>query len=119
LQFGLERNTDSALLGICLLFHFDFDSRRAEMGYALGRPYWGAGYMREALQRLMHYAFTDLNLNRLEASIDPRNLASARTLERLGFAREGRLREHWIVSGEVSDSDIYSLLQREWRALQC
>ena len=57
-----------------------------------------------------------MSLNRVEADIDPRNAASARTLGRLGFAKEGRLRERWIVNDEVSDSDLYGLLASDWRA---
>jgi RimJ/RimL family protein N-acetyltransferase len=71
--------------------------------------------MHEALQEVLRYAFETLDLNRLEADIDPRNLASARTLERLGFQKEGHLRERWIVSGEVSDTWLYGLLRREWQ----
>ena len=50
----------------------------------------------------------------VEADIDPGNRASARTLERLGFRREGLLRERWIVNGEISDSALYGLLRRDW-----
>lgn len=116
LQLGIERNADPALVGTCTLFQFHAASRRAEIGYALGRPYWGAGYMHEALQALLGYAFQTLKLNRLEADIDPRNLASAKTLERLGFQKEGHLRERWIVNNEISDTALYGLLQREWQA---
>ena len=116
LEFGIERRIDHALLGTCTLFQFHFASRRAEIGYALGRPYWGSGYMHQALQALLQYAFETLNLNRLEADIDPRNQASARTLERLGFQNEGHLRERWIVNDEISDTDLYGLLRREWQA---
>ena len=116
IQLGIERRTDQTLVGTCTLFQFHAASRRAEIGYALGRPYWwGAGYMHEALQALLHYAFHTLDLNRLEADIDPRNLASARTLERLGFQKEGHLRERWIVKDEVSDTALYGLLRREWQ----
>ncbi len=114
LQLGIERRADRVLVGTCSLFYFHLASRRAEIGYALGRPYWGAGYMHEALRALVGYAFREMGLNRLEADIDPRNLASARTLERLGFQKEGHLRERWIVSGEVSDTALYGLLRREW-----
>ena len=72
--------------------------------------------MHQALQALLQYAFETLNLNRLEADIDPRNQASARTLERLGFQKEGHLRERWIVNDEISDTDLYGLLRREWQA---
>jgi RimJ/RimL family protein N-acetyltransferase len=115
LQLGIERNTDHALAGTCTLFQFHAASRRAEIGYALGRPYWGFGYMQQALQALLRYAFQTLDLNRLEADIDPRNLASARTLQRLGFQQEGFLRERWIVNEEITDTALYGLLRREWQ----
>ena len=115
IQLGIERHTDHALVGTCTLFQFHVASRRAELGYALGRPYWGFGYMHEALQALLHYAFQTLDLNRLEADIDPRNRASAKTLERLGFQIEGHLRERWIVNDEISDTGLYGLLRREWQ----
>jgi len=56
-------------------------------------------------------------LNRIEADIDPRNPASAKTLECLGFQKEGLLRERWIVSDEVSDTAYYGLLRQEWQPL--
>jgi RimJ/RimL family protein N-acetyltransferase len=71
--------------------------------------------MHEALQALLEFGVGELDLNRIEADIDPRNSASARTLERLGFTKEGYLRERWIVGDEVSDTAIYGLLRREWR----
>jgi [ribosomal protein S5]-alanine N-acetyltransferase len=117
LQLGIERMSDCALIGTCTLFAFHHPSRRAEIGYALGRPFWGQGYMHEALSSFLQYAFDKLNLNRLEADIDPRNLASAETLARLGFVKEGFLRERWIVGDEVSDSDIYGLLYKDWRKI--
>ncbi|HNB52184.1 MAG TPA: GNAT family N-acetyltransferase [Anaerolineales bacterium] len=116
LQLGIERTADHALMGTCTLFSINFQCRRAEIGYALGRPYWGQGYMHEALQRWVQYAFEDLNLNRLEADIDPRNLASAKALQRLGFQKEGYMPERWIVGEEVSDTEFYGLLARNWRA---
>ena len=71
--------------------------------------------MNEALSGLIDYAFDELNLNRIEADIDPRNESSGRVLERLKFSREGYLRERWIVGDEVSDTVLYGLLQREWK----
>jgi len=115
LQFGVERSEDRALVGTCTLFHFYPVCRRAEIGYALGRPYWGQGLMQEALSCLVGYAFDELDLVRLEADIDPRNAASERSLTRLGFVKEGFLRERWIVAGVASDSAVYGLLRREWK----
>lgn len=114
IQLGLERKDTGALVGTCTLFHFHTASRRAEIGYALGHVSWGQGYMHEALTRLIAYAFDDLALHRIEADIDPDNAASARTLLRQGFVREGRLRERWIVGDTISDSEMYGLLRHEW-----
>lgn len=104
------------LIGTVSLFAFDTSSQRAEIGYMLAPRAWGRGLMHEALQALVAYAFGPLGLRRLEADIDPRNERSARSLERLGFGREGLLRERWMVAGEVSDSALYGLLAREWQA---
>jgi len=114
LPLAIERTSDGVFIGGCTLHHFHAASRRAEIGYSLRRAYWGQGYMHEALQMLVAYAFGQLGLNRLEADIDPRNVASARSLERLGFIKEGHLRERWIVSGEVSDTGFYGLLHGDW-----
>ena len=114
LQLAIERKDDRAFLGLCLLFRFHKSSRRAELGYALNVAHWSKGYANEAIGALVAHAFTKMQLNRLEADIDPRNSASARLLEKLGFKAEGILRERWIVKGEVSDSRFYGLLRSEW-----
>ncbi|MBC8022010.1 MAG: GNAT family N-acetyltransferase [Burkholderiales bacterium] len=114
LQLAVERKEDRAMIGTCTLFNCHEESRRAEIGYALHRSYWGAGYMHETLVALIDFAFKTLGLNRLEADIDPRNAGSRRSLERLGFKSEGRLRERWIVDGEVSDTEYLGLLSAEW-----
>ncbi len=114
LRLALQPREAPAIVGTVSLFAFDAQSQRAELGYILAPSAWGRGLMHEALQAVVHYAFDTLALRRLEADIDPRNERSARTLERLGFAREGHLRERWVVAGEVSDSALYGLLAREW-----
>ena len=113
-NFAIERKGEPGLMGNCMLFRFHRESRRAEIGYSMGRQYWGQGYMHEALRALIDYAFGPLALNRIEADIDPRNANSAKSLERLGFRAEGILRERWIVAGEVSDTAYYGLLRSEW-----
>ncbi|HEY2974472.1 MAG TPA: GNAT family protein [Pyrinomonadaceae bacterium] len=116
LKWGIALRTNDTLIGSVTLFHLDFTHRRAEIGYALGRAYWGNGYMQETLQAVLNHAFTVLNLHRIEADVDPRNAASVRTLERLGFQREGYLRERWQVNGEIQDAFFYGLLRPEWKS---
>jgi RimJ/RimL family protein N-acetyltransferase len=118
LRLALVRHGEPDLIGTCSLFSFMPQCRRAEIGYGLAHQAWGCGLMHEALSALLDYAFGELGLHRLEADIDPRNGASARSLARLGFRQEGLLRERWIVDGVVSDTAFYGLLQQEWRQRQ-
>jgi hypothetical protein len=87
-RFAVELKATGEYLGSCSLFSEHRQNRRAEIGYALGRPYWGRGYMHEALSALLEFAFIERDLNRLEADIDPLNAGSASALERQGFGRK-------------------------------
>jgi ribosomal-protein-alanine N-acetyltransferase len=119
LRLGITRQDDQArmgLIGICTLFNLDAECRSAELGYGLMSNAWGQGFMHEALLALLDFGFSELHLNRIEADIDPRNTHSARSLERMGFTKEGQLRESCIVNGVLTDSARYGLLQREWNA---
>jgi len=114
LCLGIVPTCEGQVVGTCTLFGFNQASRRAEVGFVLGRSAWGKGYMSEALRALLDYGFSSLDLNRVEADTDPRNLAAAKMLERLGFAKEGHLRERWIVGDEKSDTALYGLLKGDW-----
>ena len=116
MRLGMETVADGRLIGQCSLFNFNAQCQRCDIGYGMAFDAWGHGYMLEALTAVLDYGFAELGLNRVEADIDPRNAASAKTLERLGFQNEGFLRERWVVDGEVSDSGIYGLLRRDWLA---
>ncbi|MCF7223371.1 GNAT family N-acetyltransferase [Marilutibacter chinensis] len=107
---------DDRLIGGVALFRINAAQRLAEFGYALERASWGQGFAREAAALALGHAFDGLDLRRIEADIDPRNLASCRLAERLGFVREGLLRERWQVNGEISDTALYGLLARDWNA---
>lgn len=114
-KWGLALRDTNTLIGTVTLFNLSLDNGRAEIGYAMGSKYWGQGYMNEALTAMIVHAFEVLNLRRLEADVDPRNTSSVRTLERLGFQREGFLRERWHVGGEIQDAYFYGLLRHEWK----
>ena len=116
LCWAIARHDDDRLIGATTLFDIHRVQGRAEIGYALQSTHWGRGYAQEALQLVLEHAYARLALRRLEADIDPRNLPSCRLVERLGFRREGLLRERWEVAGECQDSAIYGLLAREWQA---
>lgn len=103
------------VIGSCTLFHFDARHRHAEVGYALLSSHWGRGLAAEAVALALDWGFDVLHLHRIEADIDPRNHASRRLLQRLGFRREGLLRERFFVEGVAMDSEVHGLLAAEWR----
>lgn len=115
MKWGVALNSNDRVIGTVTLFNIDLENGRAEVGYALAQAYWRQGYINEALQVLFKFAFEVLRLRRLEADVDPRNQASIRTVERLGFQQEGFLRERWHVAGEIQDALFYGLLKRDFR----
>lgn len=114
-QWGIERKDDEQVMGTCTLFQIDAANMRAELGYGLASAYWSQGYMREALTALIGFSFEKLKFRRLEADVDPRNENSLRLLDKLGFTREGLLRERWNVGDEIQDTAFLGLLAKEWR----
>ncbi len=106
-------NGNDRLIGAVTLHAIDREQGRAEIGYALQSAHWGHGYAQDALRRVLTHAFHVLQLRRIEADIDPRNSASCRLVERVGFVREGLLRARWDVAGEICDSAIYGLLAQD------
>ena len=114
-RLAMDRLSDEVFIGWCSLTRWNSDHRSASMGYCLNEAAWGHGYATEAGRALLDWAFDTLDLNRVQAETDTRNVASARVLEKLGFLREGTLREDCVVNGDVSDSWVYGLLRREWR----
>jgi RimJ/RimL family protein N-acetyltransferase len=114
-RLAIDRVSDGAFLGWCSLSRWNPDHRSAAMGYCFGQAAWGQGYATEAAQAVLVWAYATLDLNRVQAETDTRNAASARVLEKLGFVREGTLREDCIVNGEVSDSWVFGLIERDWR----
>jgi len=112
--WAIEWRDRAGLIGTCTLFKLDQQNRHAEVGYILNRAFWGRGLMSEALSAMIDYAFNTLDLHRLEADTDPRNLASLALLEKFGFKREGLFRERWWVHGQWLDSDMLGLLRSEY-----
>ncbi len=121
-QFAIRINADdddsARTIGNALLFQFDTQNEVAEIGYVIAREHWGKGYTSEAMRPLIDHAFNALGFHRLEAKLDPRNLASAKVLTKLGFTHEGTRRESWLDHNGRSDTASYGLLQSEWRAAQ-
>jgi len=114
LQFVVAARSSGSAIGTCLIFQYDGPSRRAALGYVLGRAYWRQGYMREVLTALIGHGFNAMALRRLEAEVVPGNIASIQLLRELGFKKEGLLRQRYVQKGQAVDSEIYGLLNHEW-----
>jgi ribosomal-protein-alanine N-acetyltransferase len=87
----------------------------AYLGYAVGKPYTGQGYMREGLALVLRTAFLELRLHRVEANIQPGNKASIALAQGAGFRREGFSPRYLKISGRWRDHERWALLADEWR----
>ncbi len=114
-QLVLARHGDGQAIGTLLFFMYNEGSRRIELGYVLGRPHWGQGLMGEAIAAACSHAF-GAGIRRIEAEVNPANLASCRLLVRAAFTLEGTLRQRWVDHGAPHDTNMYGCLAHEWRA---
>ena len=115
-QLVLQRKLDGRVVGTLLIFKFDEGSQRVEIGYALGRAFWGHGLMGEAVRAVCEHAFCAMGVRRIEAEVNPTNTASCGLLSRVGCVLEGPLRQRWTAKGATYDTRMYGLLVHEWRA---
>ncbi|WP_339275967.1 GNAT family protein [Paenibacillus sp. FSL W8-0426] len=115
IRWGIELKATGRLIGSCGYNTWQLGGAfRGEIGYELGREHWRQGYMTEAFSVLLPYGYETMGLNRIEALVDPRNVASGRFLSHQGFTREGLLRQYQHTSTGYKDMDMYSLLYDEW-----
>lgn len=115
-RWGIELKDEGRLIGSCGFYKWlRPDGRQAEIGYDLDREYWGKGIMTEALTAIIDFSFRRMKLNRIELLAMPRNQRSQGLAIKLGFKKEGVLREHGFDESErPSDDVIFSLLRRDW-----
>jgi len=114
IEWGIEHRDERRLIGRCGFVRPRPAHRSAELGYALARPYWGCGYMGEALAAVLAYGFERLALHRVEAICLADNAGSIRVLDKAGFRHEGTAREAYLLHGAYHDLRRYALLRREW-----
>jgi [ribosomal protein S5]-alanine N-acetyltransferase len=114
-RWGITLKSDrDIVIGTCGFTHFERRSFRGEIGYDLMRVHWGQGIMPEAVGAVARHGFENLDLNRIDALVIPGNDASARVLEKVGFQREGVLREYGFWKNRFWDLQMFALLKREW-----
>jgi ribosomal-protein-alanine N-acetyltransferase len=111
----IVRKADGASLGTCGYHNWNVNDRCCDIGYDLNNRCWGKGYMTEALQGILKFGFENMRLNRIQAFVYPQNIKSVNLLLRLGFTREGIIRDKHFFRGNYYDHYCFSLLKREWQ----
>ena len=101
------------LRGAMSLVGIDAANGRAELGYWVGKPFWGQGFATEAGCAAVAFAFDTLDLKRVFASAIAENVASKRVLEKIGMRHEGVQRAHICRFGVTSDLELYGMLRHE------
>ena len=113
IRWTIINRSDGLIVGSCGYNSFSIENLRGEIGYELGREFWGQGLMTEALTVIIKYGFSTIGLNRIQALVEKGNIASQKLLAKLGFQQDGLLREYEVSKGVPVDLFIYSLIKRD------
>jgi len=113
-RWGIELKVEGCLVGTCGFCRWDQQHHHAEIGYDLCLDYWGRGLMTEAITMIPQYGITGKELNRIEATTHTESWRFQRVLQKLGFQKEGILREYYCRDGLYNDQITFSLLRSEW-----
>ena len=117
--FLVVARADESLVGVYNLSQIArgfFQS--AYLGYYAGRPYAGHGYMGEGMDLVLRHAFTRMRLHRVEANVQPENVASLALVKRSGFRLEGFSPRYLKVAGRWRDHQRWAILNDDWRRLR-
>ena len=112
-ELAITLRAGGELIGGCGFHISDPQNRTGWLGYILARERWGQGYATEAARALLRFGFEHFGLHRIWATCDPRNVASAHVLEKIGMRREGHLRENKLQRWNWRDSYLYAILEHE------
>lgn len=113
IRWGITLKEEDVVIGSCGFLNIASEHSRSEIGYELHKNYWGKGIASEALDAVIAYGFEQLKLQRIQALIEPPNIASLKLAEKQGFIREGLLRNYEFTCGKFDDMYMYSLLRQD------
>jgi RimJ/RimL family protein N-acetyltransferase len=114
-SFMIEKKDGSKIGFIAHFYVLHPAERQLEIGYSLVPSERGKGYGSEAVKIMVDYLFLSKETMRIQAQTDPRNAASQKVLEKVGFKKEGTLRKNFFMRGEWRDAYVYSILREEWK----
>ena len=113
-ELAIELQEESKVIGGIGLSIKDAVYSTGMIGYAVNKSYWRKGITTEAALALINFAFKDLDLHRVYATCDTRNIGSQKVLEKCGFRKEAHFVEDTHIKGAWRDSYLYAMLKREW-----
>jgi len=111
INWAITLKPNNKLLGIIGHYRIKWEHYRSEIGYMLLPDAYGKGIATEAVQMICDYGFNHMKMHSLEGIIDPKNLASAKVLEKNGFIKEAHLKENEFYEGRFLDTFIYSKIK--------
>ncbi len=113
LNFAITRRPDRNFIGAIEL-RLDREIENGELGFWIGKPYWGCGYCTEAAKAVVAYSFKVLKLDRICAYHFEKNLASGRVLQKIGMRYEGRLEKFVQKRNQCEDSTGYGMRKADY-----
>ncbi len=111
--FAIVLKPGGEVIGMIDFAETEPKARSAEVGYQLGKAWWGNGYAAEALRALIKYCFETIGLNRVWARYDIRNVHSGRVMQKVGMRYEGTFRQCKLCKGELVSHTQYAILAEE------
>lgn len=113
-QWAIVCRDTSTVIGTIAVVDLDENTEKAEVGYCIGKNWWNRGYTSEALDAVIHYLFTQVGFNRIQARHDPKNPHSGAVMRKCGMRYEGTLRQSDKNNQGVCDASYYGILRQEW-----
>jgi len=114
IRWGITLREQGVVIGTCGFHKLVSQHFRTEIGFELSKEQWGKGIALEAVEAIIKYGFEHMNVQRIEALIEPPNLSSQKLVEKMGFIREGLLRNYEFTCGKFDDLYMYSLLKQDF-----
>ena len=113
--WGITLKKSDQVIGSIGFHRIDKQNHRAEIGYMLLPDYWGIGFMSEIFKPVLDYGFNTLKFHSVMANVDPENNRSINILKKYKFVKEALFKEDYYFEGKFIDSEIYSLLGRNFK----
>jgi ribosomal-protein-alanine N-acetyltransferase len=115
IRWGITRKNEDRIIGTCGFHNWSKEHFKSEIGYELAPEFWHQGIMFEALKAIIKYGFEELEINRIEAFIDPGNISSRKLLNKSGLIEEGTLRDYFLEKNRFVDAVILSIIKKQYK----